>query len=275
MVMKRRPERGTGAPRRGRQEQPLPPEQPRPRRTVKRPRARVKWGRVTLLFGLLASIAILAWVYLYTDTLHVDIIDVEGNSRTEASYLERLSGLSSTDNLLTFDRGKVISNLMQEPWVKEVRVRKDFPNRVVLVVTEREPLGQVAGETGYYLVDETGFLIAASPSPWPDVPLLEGLPVEGLAVTGTVTGDEFAEEMEVFRAMDETMRARTARIIPRTSHGMVLVTGEDVQIYLGDLADLGKKLGTAFLILDEMLVRYGNLSYIDVSSPANPVIMPI
>ncbi len=272
--MKQRTEKQSSAQRRGRQEQPPAREQLQERRPARRPRARIKWGRVALLFGLLVSIVLLIWVYFYTDTLHVDIIDVEGNSRTEAAYLERLSGLGSTDNLLTFDRDKVISNLMREPWVKEVRVLKDFPNRVVLVVTEREPLGQVLNEAGYYLVDESGFLIATSSSSWPAVPLLEGLPVEGLAVSDTITGDEFAEDLEVFRAMDENMRARIARLIPRTSHGMVLISGEEVQIYLGDLEDLEKKLETAFLILDEMLERYGHLSYIDVSSPVNPVIMP-
>lgn len=273
--MRRRPEGGTVANRPGREEQVPLPGQSRPRRPVRRPRVRVKWGRVALLLGLLVAVALLVWVYLFTDTLNIDDVCVEGNSRTDAAYLERLSGLCSTDNLLTFDRGKVISNLLQEPWVKEVRVRKDFPNQVVLVVTEREPVGQIANETGYYLVDESGFLITASPSPWPSVPLLEGLPVEGLTVSDTVSGDEFAEEMEVFGAMDTDMRARIARVIPRTNQGMVLVSGEDVQIYLGDLADLEKKLQTAFLILDQMLERYGRLSYIDVSTPDNPVIMPL
>lgn len=274
--MRKRAVKARGAPVRGRREQQSPGDRPQPpTRPVRRTRARIKWGRVALLFGLLASVVLLVWVYFYTDTLHVDNVDVEGSKHTDAAYLERLSGLSSTDNLLTFDRGEVISNLKREPWIREAWVRKDFPNRVVLVVTEREPLGQVLNETGYYLVDETGFLIASSPEPWPATPLLEGLPVQGLAVSDTVTGEEFAEEMEVFESMDGTMRARIVRLIPRTNHGMILVSGEDVQIYLGDLTDLEKKLETAFIILDEMLERYGNLSYIDVSSPANPVIMPL
>ena len=104
--------------------------------------------RVLLLLGLFGSIALLVWVYFFTDTLHIDDIRVEGNQRTEAWRLDVLSGLSSRDNWLTFDRGRVISNLMQEPWVAEARVRKEFPNRVVLVIREREPVAQVVTPAG-------------------------------------------------------------------------------------------------------------------------------
>ncbi len=238
-------------------------------------RGRVKWKRVALLACLLACIALLVWVYFFTDTLNVDHVEVRGNSRLEAWYVEMLSGLNTHDRLLTFDRGRVVSNLLQDPWIKEVRVVKDYPNGVVLEIVEREPVAQVLTEAGYCLVDEEGVLVAASPTPWPAYTILEGLPVEGLAVSDTIPGEVFAREMEVYALMDEVMRARTAYVLPDPEHGMVLVSREGVRIYLGDPEDLEKKLQIAFLILEDELKEYKQLAYIDVSNPANPVIRPL
>ncbi len=246
-----------------------------PRRRGRRRHGRIKWLRVLLLLGLFGSIALLVWVYFFTDTLHIDDIRVEGNQRTEAWRLDVLSGLSSRDNWLTFDRGRVISNLMQEPWVAEARVRKEFPNRVVLVIREREPVAQVVTPQGYCLVDENGFIISASPTPWPAYPQLEGLSVEGLAIADTIPDGAFADEMEVLDLMDDGMQARTSSIVPDPEHGMVLVTTGGARIFLGDDQDLEKKIDTAFLILDNVLKKYGRIDYVDVSSPANPVIMPL
>lgn len=238
-------------------------------------RGRVKWGRVALLAGLLACAGLLVWVYFYTDTLNVEHIEVRGNSRLEAWYVEMLSGLNSHDRLLTFDRGRVESNLLQDPWIKEVRIIKDYPNGVILEIEEREPVAQVLTEAGYCLVDGEGVLLAAGPTPWPAYTILEGLPVEGLAVSDAIPGEEFQREMEVFGLMDDGMRARTAFLLPDPEHGMVLVSREGVSIYLGDLEDLERKLKIAFLILEDELKEYKQLAYIDVSNPANPVIRPL
>jgi cell division septal protein FtsQ len=240
-----------------------------------RRRTRIKWGRVLLLTGLLTSIALLVWVYFFTNTFRVDDMRVEGNQRTEAWKLEILSGLSSSDNWLTFDRARVISNLMQEPWVAEARVHKEFPNRVVLVIREREPVAQVVTAEGYCLVDGGGFIISASPTPWMAYPQLEGLSVEGLTVADTITDQTFKDEMELMKLMDDQMRARTSFIFPDPEHGMVLVTTGGARIFLGSNEDLEKKIGTAFLILEDVLRKYGRIDYVDVSSPASPVIMPL
>jgi cell division protein FtsQ len=246
-----------------------------PRQAAGVRKGRIKWKRVALLACLLACIALLVWVYFYTDTLNVDQVEVRGNSRLEAWYVEMLSGLNSHDRLLTFDRGRVVSNLLADPWIKEVRVLKGYPNRVILEIKEREPVAQVLTEAGYCLVDEEGVLVAASPTPWPAYTILEGLPVEGLAVSDTIPGEAFTQEMEVYTLMDEVMRARTAYVLPDPEHGMVLVSREGVQIYLGDLEDLEKKLQIAFLILENELKEYKQLAYIDVSNIANPVIRPL
>lgn len=230
---------------------------------------------MALLACLLASMALMVWVYFYTDTLNVERVEVRGNNRLDARYVDTLSGLRSSDHLLTFDRDRVVSDLMRDPWIKDVRVLRKFPNRVIIEIEERTPVAQVLTEVGYCLVDEAGVLIAASPTPWPAYTLLEGLPVEGLVVSDTIPGETFQYEMEVYRLMDEKMRARTSYVLPDPEHGMVLVTREGVRIYLGEREELERKLEIAFLILQDELEKYPQLVYIDVSNTSNPVIRPL
>lgn len=238
---------------------------------------RVRWGRVGLLLALAASTTALLWVYFQSGVFSISEVKVSGNRRLDPSYLVSLSGIGPQDNLITFDRGAAKSRLEEEPWVRRATIRKHFPDCVELVIEEREPVAQVGGLEEYFLVDGEGFLVECAPQPWSGYPLLELPQSEGLEVSGRVTGDAFAREAETLFSMDEGMRARAVNLRVDEQKGISVLTTEGIVIYLGGPDDLPEKLKVAFAIMDDAALRkkYPRISYIDVSSPNDPVISPM
>ncbi len=238
---------------------------------------RVRWGRVGLLAALAASCAALVWVYFFAGVFSVSVVEVRGNRRLDASYLEELSGIGPWDNLITFDRGEALGRLKREPWIKSVALRRHFPDRVEILVEEREALAQVGGEEGYFLVDDGGYLIECSPQPWAGYPLLELDRAPGLEVSGSVDGDDFRLLAEALCCMGPDMRARISSLALDERRGITLFTVGGIAIYMGSGEGLEEKERVAFAIMDDEGVRrkYPKIRYIDVSSPDDPVISPV
>ena len=83
--------------------------------------------------------------------------------------------LDNTLNLLTFDMERVVQDIQaRHPEVAAISIRKQFPNKLLIVVSEREPLAIIdlreiypvrkgrAGSNfsnGAYLVDAEGFIL--------------------------------------------------------------------------------------------------------------------
>ena len=80
---------------------------------------------------------------------------VEGAHHTTEAELARLGGISHGRNLLSLDVEAVERALSTHPWVRQVRVRRELPSRLVVELEEYHPVALLAlGEL--YLVDDRG-----------------------------------------------------------------------------------------------------------------------
>ncbi len=250
---------------------PSPEIAPRGKRITGR---KINGKRVTLAFLLLASCALLIWVYLFSEALKIDQIEVRGNNRLEASYICSLAGVGKNTNLIRADTGRIVSNLKQEPWVEEVQVSKNFPSRLVLEIKEREPIFQVLTNHQFFLVDGSGFVISMESEPLAGIPQLNLIPAPELEVTGTLQSEEFHWAAEAYRYLPQGLKSLLVGVSVVPGKGVTLFTSAGYSIILGSNQDLERKIELAVLILGEVARKYRRLEYIDVSMPDNPVIKP-
>jgi cell division protein FtsQ len=127
--------------------------------------------------------------------------------------LERLKK-SEVMNHLPTPSGKTIFDLnlaslqgalLTEPWIKEVNVRREYPDTLSVRVVERRPVAVLAGRPASAIVDDTGSVIEQwpsteeIPSAWAGLPVVHGIEAAALrrrdprAVTG------FSAALEILR----------------------------------------------------------------------------
>ena len=110
--------------------------------------------------------------------------------------LIRLSGVKKGDNIVTLSLAKVRQNLLRYPWIREVRLSRRIPARLLIWVEEQEPVAlleypesasntastaSTAG-TALYLVNYEGVAFKKAESGDPkDLPILTGIAQEEIA----------------------------------------------------------------------------------------------
>jgi len=123
----------------------------------------------------------------------------------ESDVLERLRPISGR-TLFDLDLASLRGTLLNEPWIKEVNVRREYPDALAVQVIERHPVAVLAGRQMEAIVDETGTVIEAWPNggeipgQWSDLPVIHGIESASLKDNDPDMMNRFLSAREILRA---------------------------------------------------------------------------
>jgi cell division protein FtsQ len=135
---------------------------------------------------LLSSIVALSFsfIYVFNCLLSAPYFEIKETSvrglkeLTEKDILT-LAQIKPAQNLLAVNTGAVTRRVITNPWVKNIYVGRELPNRLVLEVQERTPLALLKQTGDFYLVDSDGYVFKKlSKNDEVDLPILSGFDEE-------------------------------------------------------------------------------------------------
>lgn len=137
------------------------------RKAKKRNKARKRISRATvkrilIMLGILLALILSMIIFFRVRDIEVQTIrkgvEVSGNSYYSASQIIEASGLEEGDNLLLISRADIAGNIMAKcPYVSAVRVVRQLPNAVQIIVEEYDATYAVRdGKGDYYLITAGG-----------------------------------------------------------------------------------------------------------------------
>jgi cell division septal protein FtsQ len=198
-------------------------------------RRRRQWGKrlrqaERALLSLLVVVVGFAMLYgLYRlvfmgFAFSVERVEVEGNwSMLEAGDVARRSGVEAGDNLFWISVEDIHEKLSEEPWIKEIAVRRRLPNALCIYVEEYKPVAIVASND-FYFVDGDGKLIKRVESgEGKDLPVISGLSVGSDGGMGDGDRARLNEMLAILKAFDASLFGR--------SEGLAEINYDDVQGY--------------------------------------------
>jgi len=234
------------------------------RRRVAEDRARTNLGRLLRLLIVLAVAGAMVWS-VQSPFMSVDEIRIEGAQRVDVEQVLAEHGIHSGRPLLLLDIDGAQAALLEDPWVAEAAVARDWPTTVLVEVTERTPA------VGIRLAD--GWWLAAA-----DSVLLENVDTrpEGMPVADFthLSSDDVPDDREAAGAIEYL-----AALPPQYRDGALVTLGDEglegtvggFPVRIGRSFDAAEKARVTAAILDRG-VEEGSI--ITVVAPANPAVLP-
>lgn len=199
-----------------------------------------------------------AWSYLtHSPRLMVKEIVVRTGKRVSEREVLMLANLAEGDNILGFRLADCVKGIELHPWVKRASVMRQFPDRVVIEVEEREPVA-LMGLGSLYYVDADGEVFKK---------VLAGEPLDYPVFTGItlreVVEDKGGVDPLIRLGLDVIAAARRSRIFPaeeisevrldRMSGAAVVRSSDGMLVRLGrdELADKWQRLERTLLELGD------------------------
>ena len=129
-----------------------------------------------LLVFILSLSTVLALICLHLRMFDITEIEITGTKKvTEKEVLKR-SGIRKNESTIFFREKEIKEEIKKCPWISEVTIKRHFPHKVTIHITEAAPFWLVVGEDGEVLyMSVTGEILGRANFDYGlDFPLLVG-----------------------------------------------------------------------------------------------------
>lgn len=213
--------------------------------------------------GVLVALVVVSIAGAYSPLLAVRTIEVVGTDRVDAAALRKALDDQMGRPLSLVDASEVKAILVRYPLIASYSLESRPPSTLVVRIVERVPVGLVAADGSYTLVDAAGVTIQKSSTPIAGYPVLE--------VAGGPGSVGFTAAAEVMRALPEELRSRVSTVSASTADDVTLgLTDTAARVVWGSAEDSAVKaveLQRAIAATDPSTV-----TEYDVSSPSTVVV---
>jgi cell division protein FtsQ len=245
-------------------------------------------GRALLLTGGVTAITALLLVgydmTIRSTTLSIRETVVRGCKELTEKEILALAAVRSTTNILTLNPDAIARRIKANPWVREVSIGREFPDRLVILIRERKAVALLQGEKETYLLDSEGSPFKKlEPEDGLNLPILTGCVREGrtdealvkksLALLNYIAG---ATDIPPIGGISEVHGNETFGLSLFTDVGFCLKLGFDgyenkLKRLTPVIADLDRKnLKTGFLLIDLSDPAKINVQQRNILGPAGP-----
>ena len=212
-------------------------------------------------------IGVLLGVFLSSPLFQIEEIVIEGYDREDLN-LDQMLG----ENIFSLENISQIKNeLLKEPYVEEVSLQRDFPDRIILIVEYDRPKAALLIDGDYTIFNKFNYILAEGlPENEFDVPVFKNISYrfQEREIILPAVADEILNNLNI---LDEEL-LRLIEQIEFQARNIQMNLKNDCYINLGSREEIVRK----FIIIDSLWQQrgddFGNLQYIDVSAPERPVI---
>ncbi len=233
-----------------------------------RPSRGLLWAAGTL--GVLALVAYGAWWTWTSPFFKVSNVEVVGNQRIAAGTVVEAAGLLG-QSMFDADLASAQENLYRQPLVNSVRIERDWPHTVRVVIEERKPWGTWEQSGVQYTIDREGVVLGIGPAP-------SGSPVIKSSELGNrITGDRVDYQAvdaaaEIYEKLPRQLGTTVAEVAFITGKGVQVTTTNNQTALLGDSSSIAYKLSVWAALAQEAQVRRINYTTIDLRYGNRPVL---
>ncbi|WP_405065882.1 FtsQ-type POTRA domain-containing protein [Kribbella sp. NBC_01510] len=207
--------------------------------------------------ALLVLAALIVWLFYYSSAFAVAGVRVSGADTVPVATIEQAAAAPIGTPLAQVDLRSIADRVRTIPAVEDAQVTRAWPNKIVIVVTERVPVVVVTDGSRFELVDATGTTFKTVP----DRPA--GLPEA--KVTGTRRDVTIRSLVTVSAALPDTLRTQVGSISALSPDSITLNLASGVKVVWGSSDDSERKAEVLSVLMKRKAKVY------DVSAPDLPV----
>ncbi len=211
-------------------------------------RALLRWAADARLLGALLTLgcASLLGYFYFSPTFRVSIVEVRGNRVIPSEEAVHYSQVLTT-NLFLLNPGEIEARLKKVPYIQDVRVGRDLPNRVILTVVEHLPSVSWCNKKDQarrFLVDDAGRILEAEPPGMSQLIYIINTDEEAppLQPGGQVDGEAVRAAQQVFSRLYYDLHLPLLPFEYEKERGLIAVSQAGWRACFGDSADLERKV---------------------------------
>ncbi len=235
-------------------------------------------GRIVLI--LLAILILFGGLgFLGYKYIRADEIAVRGNTRKTSEYIIGLSGIKTGTHVFKVDRERAKKGIETDPYLTLKNIEYTFPNKITLVVNERQATACFEFKGVYVVTDSTGFILeSVSESEKPALPVIFGINVTEFALGAKIRTDDTYKQSVMSELLKELDKYKLTSVVGEIHledvNSLTFSLNNSMGVNMGLAEKVDEKLVWLANILPELENEGKQGGTIDISSVDMPVYIP-
>ena len=96
---------------------------------------------------------------LFTPIFNLKHIELNGVFAVSELEINDIAALTPGTNIFKFNINKIAENIEKIPYVDDAEVIRKYPNKIIINITEKEPVGYIEWNKSYIIIDGLGFCL--------------------------------------------------------------------------------------------------------------------
>jgi cell division protein FtsQ len=233
------------------------------------------------ILGIVVSAIAIVIVIIYILNLPIfDIKDVvvNGTNMLSADEIRAMAGIPMSENVFFTRFSRAEENLSKIAAIKEVRFYRIPPATVLISIKEREPIAAVVFPKKTLVIARDGFVINRNPNIKLSIPNMAELPViSGINEKEALKKNKIDRKISnlishVILKLSQFLESDRMRLELGGMRKVNLILDDLLLVKIGDTNKIKKKMTVFVALLPEIAGKWGQVEYVDVRFPDNPVI---
>ena len=127
--------------------------------------------KLVIVIGILACIVLFLFV---SPVFNIKDISVVGAKEIPSSIYVAMSGIDVGENIFKINKSVAIEEITKQAYVETVQINQVYPNKIEIVVEEREACYISESNEKYFYLDKSGYVLNISLSS-ADMPKINGI----------------------------------------------------------------------------------------------------
>ena len=224
------------------------------------------FSSLTLLISIVVLTALFIYMYSYllsTPYFEIRETSVRGMKELTEKDILLMAAIKPGLNIFAVNAGEVERRVAVNPWIKNVYVGREFPDRLVVDVRERVPIALVKQSSDFYLMDSDGFVFKKlTKGDEVDLAIITGVNVQDKTKTrllsDTISLLKIFSGSNLYSFLGAISEAHIDEVF-----GLSLLTDKGLFLKMG-MDDFERKLRKLALVLNDMEKRGIKKSYMTV-----------
>jgi len=239
-----------------------------PVQTVGKKKKFIFWQSIFFIFMILVA----GYVLLQSPIFTISKISVQGNNKLNAGEIVQVSGIVTSMNIFKANLQTASERVKILPMIKEVNMRRDFPDTIVIKVVEREPVVLVIVDGNFVELDAEGYYLRKGNVTAAGLPVVTGMQVISEGPGKEVTGKRLDVALQVVQKLSSQLRDNLSEVHVDNVGLVTLYTLNGIECRLGKPENVGTK-GDYFLqVISELQEVNKKIEYVDFSIVNSPVV---
>lgn len=199
---------------------------------------------------------ILLIIFISSSYFRLESIEIEGNKGLTQEEIIAMSGIEEDANVLAVSLDRTRDRLLCDLRIENVEVTRILPNKIRLIVRERNPIFYATGSLGFLEIDRKGMVLAVHKSMnRMDVPVLTGRQLSDLYVGDVCDDAELKQVSDYLADLPEDVLKQISEINIQDPNQVYAYTTDSIYVDLGPIERLAAKASLTSEMLHEITDR--------------------